>query len=149
MTVLKFNAPTKQVERVNPFAPMFNDIFDNLINGGNILDSRKNAPAVNVSESNEGFAVELAAPGLKKDDVTIDLDKKTLKISVEKENETKEEGKNYHRKEFSFYSFKRSFSLPDSVDQEAITAEYTDGVLHLNIPKKAEAQLKPKQIKIS
>ncbi|SMO47759.1 Hsp20/alpha crystallin family protein [Solitalea koreensis] len=148
MTVIKWNAPAKQIERVSPFAPMFNDIFDSLFNGG-LIQPKNISPAVNVIESANGFTVELAAPGLKKDDFKIDLEKNTLTISADKENEITEETKNYHRREFSFSSFMRSFNLPESVDHDAISAEYIDGVLHLNIPKKAEAQGKPKQIKIS
>lgn len=148
MTLIKWNTP-RNVERVNPFAPSFNDFFENMFNGNFPAENQFKVPAVNVSETETGFTVELAAPGLNKEDFKIDLEKNTLTISAQKETEQKEEGKNYHRKEFSFSSFKRSFNLPETVDRENIGAEYKDGVLFLSIPKKEEAQLKAKQIKVS
>ncbi|POY36358.1 Hsp20/alpha crystallin family protein [Solitalea longa] len=150
MTLIKRNYPAVGYERVNPFVPVFNGFFDDLFKGGSLGEFGLKSPAVNVMENETGFTIELAAPGLKKEDFTIDLDKDTLTVSVQKESEQKkEEGKNYHRREFSFSSFKRSFNLPETVDRENIGAEYNDGVLSLSIPKKAEAQLKAKQIKVS
>ncbi|MCO4294509.1 Hsp20/alpha crystallin family protein [Solitalea sp. MAHUQ-68] len=149
MTLIKRNYPVRNFERVNPFAPMFNDLFETMFNGTSLSEGNFKVPAVNVLENAEEFSIELAAPGLSKDDFKIDLEKNTLTISVQKEEEHKEETKNYHRKEFSYSSFKRSFNLPETVDVEKIGAEYKDGVLSVGIPKKAEAQLKAKQIKVS
>ncbi|MBW6499143.1 MAG: Hsp20/alpha crystallin family protein [Bacteroidales bacterium] len=108
-------------------------------------------PAVNVVETNDNFRIEVAAPGLDKKDFKIDLENNVLTISSEKEeqNESKEEGK-YMRREFSYSSFKRSFSLPSSVDAEHIKANHKDGILNITIPKREEAKQKPpKQIAIS
>ncbi|UKJ06271.1 Hsp20/alpha crystallin family protein [Solitalea lacus] len=149
MTLIKRSYPVRNIERVNPFAPMFNDFLESMFNNNTMPDTSFKTPAVNVVENADGYAIELAVPGLKKDDFNIDLEKNTLTVSVEKENESKEEGKNYHRREFSYTSFKRSFNLPETVDVEKIGAEYKDGVLSLTIPKKEEAQLKAKQIKVS
>jgi len=108
-------------------------------------------PAVNVVETNDNYRIEVAAPGLDKKDFKIDLDNNVLTISSEKEeqNESKEEGK-YMRREFSYSSFKRSFSLPASANVEHIKANHKDGILNITIPKKEEAKQKPpKQIAIS
>jgi HSP20 family protein len=108
-------------------------------------------PAVNVVENNDNFRIEVAAPGLEKKDFKIDLENNLLTISSEKEerNESKEEGK-YMRREFSYSNFRRSFSLPNSVDAEKISANHRDGILNITIPKKEEAKQKPpKQIAIS
>ncbi len=108
-------------------------------------------PAVNVKENNDDFLIEVAAPGLEKNDFKIDLDNNVLSISSEKEirNEDKEEGR-YMRREFSYTSFSRSFSLPEAVDAEKIKAKHKDGILTITIPKREEAKRKPpKQIAIS
>ncbi|MDX9942552.1 MAG: Hsp20/alpha crystallin family protein [Bacteroidales bacterium] len=108
-------------------------------------------PAVNVVETNDNFRIEVAAPGLEKKDFKIDLDNNVLTISSEKEerNESQEEGK-FMRREFSYSSFRRSFSLPNSVDAEKIKANHKDGILSIILPKREEAKQKPpKQISIS
>lgn len=108
-------------------------------------------PAVNVVENNDNFRIEVAAPGLEKKDFRIDLENNLLTISSEKEerNESQEEGK-YMRREFSYSSFRRSFSLPNTVDAENIKANHKDGILSITLPKKEEAKQKPpKQISIS
>jgi len=108
-------------------------------------------PAVNVKETDEDYQIEVAAPGLDKKDFKVDLDNNVLTISSEKEHkdEQKEEGK-YMRREFSYSSFNRSFSLPDAVDAENIKAKHRDGILLVVIPKREEARRKaPKQIAIS
>lgn len=101
-------------------------------------------PAVNIRETNDAFALELAAPGMKKEDFKIDLDQRVLTVSAERKEEKKEEkdGK-YTRREFSYHSFRRSFTLPLSADPEKISASYKDGVLHIEVAKKEEAKPRP------
>ncbi len=96
-------------------------------------------PSVNIKESEEAFIVEMAAPGLDKNDFKISLNSGTLMISSEKksENEVKEDSQ-YSRREFSYQSFCRSFSLPESADAEKISARYENGILLVNIPKREE-----------
>ena len=92
----------------------------------------------------------MAVPGLKKSDFQLDLDNQILSISTEikKENDQKEE--NYTRREFGYASFKRTFTLPESVDEEKINAKYEDGILSILLPKKEEAKQKPaRTIRIS
>ena len=100
-----------------------------------------NVPAVNILEKENSFFVELAVPGKKKEDFNIALEDQVLTISSETkhENEEKDEKGKYTRKEFSYSSFKRSFTLPDMVDEEKINAKYEEGVLKIEIPKKEVA----------
>ena len=109
-------------------------------------------PAVNIKENNDEYYVEVAAPGMKKSDFKIELDNNLLVISSEKEDsydEKDEQGK-YTRREFSYQAFKRSFTLPRTIEGEKINAKYNDGVLRIVIPKKEEAKNKPaRQIQIA
>ena len=106
-------------------------------------------PGVNISETNGSYHVELAAPGLKKEDFNIKVDGDMITISSEKESEKKTEEKNYYRREYNYSSFSRSFNLPQEVNQEKITANYTDGVLKLELPKReAKAQAAGKKINV-
>ena len=105
-------------------------------------------PAVNVKETETAYDLELAAPGLSKEDFKIDVDGQSLIISAEKETQKEEKENTYTRKEFSYSSFKRSFNLPERVAADKITAKYTDGVLLLNIPK-AEQVNNSKRINVA
>ena len=102
-------------------------------------------PAVNIIEGNLNFQVEVAAPGLKKEDFKVNVEKNILEISAEKEDEKITESKKYLRKEFNYSVFKRTFSLPSSVDIEQIKATHQNGVLTVEIPKKDEAKINPKK----
>lgn len=107
-------------------------------------------PKVNIKETANDFAVEMAVPGLKKSDFQIEIDNQILSISTEtkEENECKEE--NYTRREFGYSSFKRTFTLPKSVNADKINASYNEGILSILLPKKEEAKQKPaRSIKIS
>jgi HSP20 family protein len=107
-------------------------------------------PAINVIENTDDFQIEVAAPGLEKKDFKIDLDNNVLTISSEKELKNEEKEGRYMRREFSYSSFTRSFSLPEAVDAEKIKANHKEGILRITIPKKEEAKRKPpKQIAIS
>ena len=126
------------MKRSGLFPGMIDDFFrSELFSPAWTAQMNRQIPAVNISENEEGFYVELAAPGLKKEDFKINLDGNLLSISSEQktENETKEG--NYSRREFNFSSFSRSFTLPDDlVDAEKISAKYENGLMHLEIPKK-------------
>jgi len=126
---------------------MTRDLFDwsNWHNGNNTT-----VPRVNIVETNDDFRVEMAAPGMKKDDFHVELDNDVLTISSEVQHEQNNEEKNYTRREFSYQSFRRSFHLPNTVEADKIEATYKDGLLSLVIPKKEEAKKKPvKQIAIA
>ena len=139
---------------LNSLPGLFDDFFNRDLfdwRQSNYSVSGTTLPAVNIIETNDGFEVEMAAPGMKKEDFKIELENNVLNISSEKRNELKDENEKYSRKEFSYESFQRSFTLSkEVVDAEKINAKYQDGVLRLMIPKKEEAKQKPARlIKIS
>jgi HSP20 family protein len=144
MTLVKFNDRNK----VNGYST-FNELFDSFFKESFVNDKLVNSiPAVNISESENHFHIELAAPGLKKDDFKIVIDKDVLKISAEIKSEEKEEAKKITRKEYSYSSFVRSFNLPDLIDHAHIDASYVDGVLKIDIAKKEEAKFQTREISI-
>ncbi|WP_316836707.1 Hsp20/alpha crystallin family protein [Pedobacter nutrimenti] len=105
-------------------------------------------PGVNILESDADYKIELAAPGLNKEDFQINLKKDTLSVWAEKKV-GEEDKKEYTRREFDYFSFARSFVLPESVDGDKISAEYTNGILNITIGKKDESQSQNKEIKVS
>jgi len=113
----------------------------------NFSDTNTTLPAVNIKETENDFMVDVAVPGMDKKDFKIDLDNDILTISSEKTNTNENSNENYTRKEYSYMSFKRSFTLPKSlVDRDKIKATYKNGELKITIPKLEEA--KPKPIKL-
>lgn len=107
-------------------------------------------PKVNIRETKDTYLVDMAVPGLKKSDFLIDLENQVLSISTELEESNEYQQDSFTRKEFGYASFKRSFSLPETVKEDDIKASYTDGVLRIHLPKKEEAiQKPPRSIKIS
>lgn len=112
------------------------DIFDWTDKNFSAMGS--NLPSVNLKETDNKIEVELAAPGMKKEDFKVEIDNNMLMISSEKEEEKEEKRKkdNYIRKEFNYQSFFRSFSLPEYVDENKVEANYKDGILHIDIAKK-------------
>ncbi|WP_242926158.1 Hsp20/alpha crystallin family protein [Pontibacter vulgaris] len=107
-----------------------------------------NVPAVNIRENDKEYLIEVAAPGMKKEDFDIDMDERTLTISCQKEEDKTEEKENFKRREYNYSSFSRSFSLPETVKPEDIKAHYENGVLSLNVPKTKETDRPKKRIKI-
>ncbi len=140
------------VKRTNSLFPSIPSFFDDFFTkdvfdwAGANTGYGSSMPAVNIREDENKYEVEVAAPGLQKDDFNLLIDHNVLTISSEKEenNEQKDKEGNYTRREFRYSSFKRSFTLPEEVvDAEKISANYVDGVLHIQIPKKEEAKPKP------
>lgn len=140
-----------KVMRANPMFPMgrrnnrwMNDWMENA--GQN---TGFELPSVNVKEEDDRFMLEIAAPGLAKDLFTISLEKDVLSISAEKKDDNESVSENYKRREFNYTSFKRSFYLPDTVNGDSIKAEYENGILYVQIPKKEEAKMIRRMIEIS
>ena len=142
------------IKRNKSLLPSFSRFWDDddffnrsLANWGfsNYSDSGTTLPAVNIRETENSYEVEMAAPGMKKEDFKIELDNNVLTISSEKTEEHEDsEKEKYSRREFSYQSFQRSFNLPkEVVDEEKIEAHYREGVLHLIIPKREKAKQKP------
>ncbi len=145
------------VKREN-YSPTWSSFFNDFLNrdwydwnNQNYSLTNTTIPAVNIKVTENEFEVDMAAPGMKKEDFKIELNNSVLTISSERqiENEVKD-GKNVTRQEFSYQSFSRSFTLPAIVETDQITAKYENGLLTVHIPKKEEAKPKPmKQIKVS
>ena len=125
--------PTRKNYNQNWLPSIFNDFFDN----DWMVKANSTAPAINVIESEKEYKVELAAPGMTKNDFHVQLaDDNTLTISMEKKNENKDENKKYLRREFSYSKFEQSMIIPDNVEKEKINASVNDGVLTIDLPKK-------------
>lgn len=134
------------------FSSWFDNFFENSL-GTEFLSNFNTGitlPAVNIKETNNEFILELAIPGMKKSDFIIDVENKILSIASEIKREEEETKENYTRREFGYSSFKRTFTLPDSVETDKVKATYQDGILTVKLPKREEAKQKPpKRIEIS
>jgi HSP20 family protein len=138
--------------------PVWSNFFNDFLNrdwydwsNQNFSLTNTTIPSVNIKENENEFDVEMAAPGMVKDDFKIEINNNVLTISSEKQTENlSNEGQHVTRREFSYESFSRSFTLPAIVETDRITAKYENGILKVNIPKKEEAKPKPlKQIQVS
>ncbi len=132
-------------------APGFESMFNEFFNHDFPVSFRNGAvqksPAVNVVESPNGYRLEVAAPGLAKEDFEVKVDKDQLTISAKKaETKAEDNVEKYTRKEFSFFEFSRSFHLPETVDTTNIKASYENGVLHVTLEKKPEAKPQPARV---
>jgi HSP20 family protein len=149
MTLIKFKSetPGRQVDRPGNLNEFFNELFDNVLTG----DYRKpSVPGVNISETDNAFHLELAAPGFRKEDFRINVEGESLTIAAEKKSEQSENGRKFTRREFAYNSFTRSFTLPDAINTEKIKAAYENGVMVIDLPKKEEAiPQPPRQISVS
>jgi HSP20 family protein len=146
MTLIKFKN-----DKLNT-PSFFNSLMDDFFNTDFPALPRisSQVPPVNVKETPDAFHLELAVPGLYKDNVEINLDGNLLTISGKHEEKTNEEKEKYTRREFSFSSFSRTFTLPENVNTENISADLKEGILKVNLPKVEEAKQKgPKTIKVS
>ena len=117
-------------------------------NGG-LLQRTLTVPAVNITEEDNSYKVTVAAPGMSKKDFNIDVEGNMLTISAEKEEEKEESDKKFNRKEYNYSSFSRSFTLPEEVAKEEISAKYDNGILMLTLPKNEKATNNTKKISVS
>jgi len=146
MSLIKFRTNPAQAANFDSF---FNDFFEGEFFPKSLNSKGGSLPAANIRETEKGFHVELAAPGMKKKDFNVELNDDLLTIRTEKQDEKEEKDGKYTKREFNYSSFVRSFRLPEEVDIDGIEASYTDGVLSLEIPKKElEETKKVKQIEI-
>jgi len=137
------------------FSPYRNSLFNQLVNDffydweKSIAQTRGSddvryvVPAVNVSENEQGYRIEVAVPGIQKDDFQVEIEDKNLIVKSSKKEETQKKTENYTVREFNYASFYRSFHLPETVDVDSISAQYENGVLHITLPK-----LQPKIAKV-
>ena len=136
MRIVKYNNNNVFPSLINEF---FNDDF-----GMNFLNRSHSVPSVNSVENNDSFEIDLAVPGMKKEDFTIEINDKVLVISSETSNTI--ENDKMRLNEFNFSSFQRSFRVPDSVDQDKIKANYKNGILKIKLPKRKESISKPNRV---
>lgn len=149
MTLVKYN-PFKPY-RSTPANSLFDDFFGRSLSDHLGTEFTSHTPSVNIAEKEDSYEIEVAAPGLGKEDFSIELDNETLIISGTKENKVEEDNKEgkYTRREFNYSSFKRTFQLSDEINRDAIEATYNNGVLTISIGKKEEAiKQAPKTVEI-
>ena len=135
MRIVKYNNKHGFPSLMNEF---LNDDF-----GMNLFNRSNSLPSVNSIENNDSFEIDLAVPGMKKDDFIIELNDKVLVISSEKSSINNE---NMRLNEFDYSSFQRSFRVPDSVDLDKIKATYKNGILKIKLPKKKDSITKPNRV---
>lgn len=138
--------------RINrSYVPAYWDDFfnDSFFNQPNIRNYNVNSPAVNISENDRAYTIEVAAPGIPGKEFNIELENDVLTISTELKESKEDKKPNFLRREFNYRSFKRSFELSESINQEEIKATHDDGILTLTLPKKEEVlQKAPRQIEV-
>lgn len=127
------------------FPALMNEIFKPDWFGG-MENLNNSVPAVNIKENEKDFELELAVPGRKKEDFNIEVDNNVLSVSSELKTEGEVAEDNYTRREFGFSSFKRAFTLPETIDEDKIKADYVDGILKFTLPKRKESLPKPKRL---
>lgn len=140
--------------RRNEMYPVWSTFFNNFINRDwtewetrNFSDTNTTLPSVNIKEGQDNYDVEMAAPGLEKKDFKIELKNGVLRISSEKKvKDELKKGHHFTRREYSYQSFDRSLTLPDTVEGEKISAKYEDGILRIVIPKKEDSKKNPVRI---
>lgn len=142
MKIAKFNRDPLSIFNYDNF-------FDNNFFGFPSFFKSENIPAVNVIENKENFQLDIAVPGMNKEDFKLNVTDNVLSISSKKENSKEEKTDNYTRKEFSYSSFERSFTLPKNVNSDDIKASYENGILKINIPKKEKIKDDGRVIDIS
>ena len=136
MTLIKYNRPSTGRGISPVFNQLFNDFFENFSTPSIRNGSIPALPSVNVAENNSEFLMELSAPGFSKEEVSISVEDNNLVIIGEKKSETEEGDKKYSRKEFSYQNFRRSFNLPEEINQEKINGKIENGIIHISLPKK-------------
>lgn len=134
MNLIRFNQ-----HPVNLLSELMEDLDRNFFQRN--AEPQGMVPSVNIRESEEAFVLDLAAPGLKKEDFKINLDNNVLTIGSEQKSENDEKNEKYTRKEFFYSSFSRSFTLPKTIDLDKIKADYNHGILSLSLPKREDAKV--------
>lgn len=144
MTLVKYN------ESMPSLTSWVDDFFNSSLLPGFGLARTWNSPAVNVREDHDNYYLEVAAPGLTKKDFDVSVDNGLLNISAKSETQNEESNAQYTRREFSYSTFTRTFTLPEGVEQDKIGANYQNGILHITLPKNETVKGKaPRTIRIS
>jgi len=146
MSLIKWNDPMKLMGKRNWVENFFAETDDFLKNWN--WDVSQDVPAVNVKDKKDFFMIDVAAPGMKREDFKVEVDRGVLIISATTEEKKEEKTENFKRQEFSYRNFKRSFWLPENVMADKIEAQYENGILKLKLPKMMEIPEKVKTIKV-
>ena len=147
MTLIKLKNPASKFVNYDPFfGGMFDDLFNESYTNNH---TPKTLPQVNVKETEQGYEIEMAIPGVEKNEVKLQLKDSVLTISAEKEEKKEKENSGYIKREFNFSSFKRSFNLPELADSDSIKANHLNGILIISISKIVVTKPEAKEIVIS
>lgn len=146
MSLIKWNEPTKLMGKRNWVENFFGETDDFLKNWN--LDMNAMMPAINVKEDKEAFIIDVAAPGMKREDFKVEVDRGVLVISATTEEKKEEKTEDYRRQEFNYRDFRRSFWLPENIMADKIEAHYDNGILQLKLPKMVNMPEKGKTIKV-
>ncbi len=144
MSLIKYNPRTLRTFTTNN---LFDDLFNDRFFNSDVTVGKSFTPQVDISETDKAFELSFAVPGIKKDEIKIDLNEGQLIVSGERKFEEKKEEKNFHSVETRYGSFSRSFHLPDNIDADKVEAKYEDGLLNITIPKD-EKKIQKKTIAI-
>ncbi|WP_456459757.1 Hsp20/alpha crystallin family protein [Reichenbachiella sp.] len=144
MSLIKYNPRTLRTFTTNN---LFDDLFNDRFFNNDVTVGKSFTPQVDISETEKAFELSFAIPGIKKNEINIDLNEGQLIVSGERKFEEKKEGKNFHSVETRYGSFSRSFHLPDNIDANKVEAKYEDGLLNITIPKD-EKKIQKKTIAI-
>jgi HSP20 family protein len=147
MTYVKFNKQPFEKTPANFFQDLFAGLPD-LFKNDPVMTEWKGSIPVNIRENENDYQLEVIAPGFERADFKVNLDQNILTVSAEKKNEENKETEKQIRREYSFSSFKRSFTIDEKIDATNIDASYINGVLKLNLPKKEEVKALAKEITI-
>ena len=146
MSLIKWNEPTKLMGKRNWVENFFAETDDFLKNWN--WDMKVDIPAINVKEEKDAFLIDVAAPGMKREDFKVEVDRGVLIISATTEEKKEEKTDTFRRQEFSYRDFRRSFWLPENIMADQIAAQYENGILKLKIPKMENVPEKAKTIKV-
>ncbi|WP_422360777.1 Hsp20/alpha crystallin family protein [Reichenbachiella sp.] len=144
MSLIKYNPRTLRTFTTNN---LFDDLFNDRFFNNDVTVGKSFTPQVDISETEKAFELSFAIPGIKKNEVSIDVNEGQLIVSGERKFEEKKEDKNFHSVETRYGSFSRSFHLPDNIDANKVEAKYEDGLLNITIPKD-EKKIQKKTIAI-
>lgn len=142
MTLIKYSRPGRNIAGKH-----FSDIMDEFFNEAVANRSSTFTPNINISETEDHFSIEVEIPGMKKDDINLNVENRTLAISGERKQKSEEDGRRFHRVETHYGAFNRSFQLPEHVDEDSIEATYENGVLSVKMDKREEKLKKKIAIK--